>query len=299
MDEVNDHNNTMHIVCAADADYGAYAGITLSSVLNANAGERIHLHLFSDGVNATDVTRMARMARREGAQFSTYDIKQKLEGPLKLPRCIAAYHSRTMYSRLFVSNLLPQEISRAIYLDCDVICVENSRELWTFGEAVALLAAVRDVWVDKRQDHKASLGMPVESTYYNSGVLLINVEAWRRNKVGELLLDFLSQKETFDYADQDIINGVLWRETEELPRRWNVGITSPIPGDALAQLKTAANIHFWGGVKPWHFGYRVLIGTGAESYRKAKAASPWRWRLPDFHLGKLRRKIREALPRRM
>jgi lipopolysaccharide biosynthesis glycosyltransferase len=296
MDEVNGHNNTMHIVCAADANYGAYAGITLSSALNANAGERIHLHLFSDGVNATDVTKMARMARRAGAQFSTYDIKQKLEGPLKLPRCSAAYYSRTIYSRLFLSNLLPQEISRAIYLDCDVICVQNSRELWSLGEAVVVLAAVRDVWVDKRQEYKASLGMPVESTYYNSGVLLINVEAWRRNKVGELLLDFLSQRETIDYPDQDIINVVLWREILELPRRWNVGITSPIPGDAPAQLKTAANIHFWGGVKPWHFGYRVLIGAGAESYRKAKAASPWRWRLPDFHLGKLRRKIRDALP---
>ena len=225
------------------------------------------------------------MASQAGAQFSTYDTKQKLEG--LLPRWGAAYLSRTMYSRLFLSELLPLEISRAIYLDCDVICVGNLRKLWSFGAAVALLAAVRDVWVDKRQEHKVSLGMPVESTYFNSGVLLINVEGWRRNKVGERLLDYLSQREKSDYGDQDIINAVLWRETVELPRRWNVGITSPIPGDAKPQLKSATIIHFWGGVKPWLLGYSVLMGTGAESYRKAKAASPWRWKLPDF-LGLMR-----------
>lgn len=292
MDELNGHNVTMHIVCAADANYGAHAGITFSSVLNANVGEQIHLHLFSDGVTATDITRIAGMARRAGAQLSTYNTKQKLDRVLKVPVPKASYISRTMYSRLFLSELLPLEISRAIYLDCDVICVGSLRELWNVGETAALLAAVRDVWIDKRQEHKASLGMPAESTYYNSGVLLINIEAWRRNKVWGRLLDFLSQREIRNYGDQDIINEVLWREIVELPRRWNVGVTSPTPGDALAQVEAAANIHFWGGVKPWHFGYRVWIGTGAESYRKAKAASPWRWRLPDLYLGRLGRETK-------
>lgn len=298
MEEVKGHKDTMHFVCAADANYGAYAGITLSSVLDANVGEPVHLHLLSDGVNATDITRMARMAHGADAQFSAYDTKRKLEGILKMPRYSAAYYSRTMYSRLFLSELLPMDVSRAIYLDCDVICVSSLRELWTFDQGAGLLAAVRDTWVDKREQYKASLGMPADSTYFNTGVLLINLEAWRRNKVGERLLDILSQREKCDYGDQDIINAALWRETLELPRRWNVGITSPIPGDVEAQLKAAANIHFWGGLKPWHFGYRVLIGTGAESYRKAKAASPWRWKLPDFRLGKLRQKIKQSLIKR-
>jgi lipopolysaccharide biosynthesis glycosyltransferase len=292
MAEVKDRNDTMHIVCAADSNYGAYAGITLSSVLTANDGEQIHVHLFSDGVNARDITRMARMARQAGAQFSTYDIKQRLEG---LSRPSTPYYTRTTYSRLFFADLLPLEMSRVIYLDCDIICVGNLRELWRFGETVAMLAAVRDVWVDKCQEHKVSLGMPTESTYYNSGVLLINVEAWRRNEVGKRLFACYRHRGTSKYGDQDIINAVLWRETVELPRRWNVGVTSPIADDASAQVKAAANIHFWGGIKPWHFGYRVWVRTGAGSYRKAKAASLWRWKLPDFHLGRLRWKMSQAL----
>ena len=69
---------------AADANYGAHAGITFSSVLNANVGEQIHLHLFSVGVTATDITRIAGMARRAGARLSTYNTKQKLGHVLKL-----------------------------------------------------------------------------------------------------------------------------------------------------------------------------------------------------------------------
>jgi lipopolysaccharide biosynthesis glycosyltransferase len=96
---------TMHIVCAADADYGANAGITLSSVLDANVGEQIHFHLLSDGVSPADITKMARMARGAGAQFSTHDTKQRLENLLKIPRYTAAYYSRTIYARLFLSEL--------------------------------------------------------------------------------------------------------------------------------------------------------------------------------------------------
>jgi hypothetical protein len=36
MDELNGQNVTMHVVCAADANYGAHEGITFSSVLNGD-----------------------------------------------------------------------------------------------------------------------------------------------------------------------------------------------------------------------------------------------------------------------
>jgi lipopolysaccharide biosynthesis glycosyltransferase len=291
---VADGRDAMHVICAADANYGPYAGITFASVLSANRGEPIHLHLFSDGVRTGDIDRMAYQASRAGAWFSAYDIRQKLEASVNMPRQIAHY-SRTAYCRLFLSDLLPEDIARAIYLDCDIICIDRLRDLWNFGEQVPLLAAVRDVWIDGYHNHKRSLGMPQDSVYYNSGVLLINLEAWRKTAVETRLLHFVSQRGRTPYVDQDAINATLWREIAELPRRWNVLVTSPVPGDAPAQIKTAANIHFCGGFKPWHLGYRRRIGTGHDAFRKAKATSPWRWRLPDFHLRRLRRKMRQSL----
>ncbi len=116
MDELNGHNVTMHIVCAADANYGAHAGITFSSVLNANVGEQIHLHLFSDGVTATDITRIAGMARRAGAQLSTYNTKQKLDRVSKLLTPKASHISRTAYGAVAICVGMISALSSGINL---------------------------------------------------------------------------------------------------------------------------------------------------------------------------------------
>jgi lipopolysaccharide biosynthesis glycosyltransferase len=287
----------IHFVCAADRNFGPYAGITISSVLNANIGEDIYVHLFSDNIRENDLVNISRMVGRVGAQFRSYNIGEKLKDASNIPTQLHHY-SRATYSRLFIADLLPSDVRRVIYLDCDIVCNSSLRELWNYGEGLVesgkVLSAVRDVWVDENREHKLSLGMPADSTYYNSGVLVINLDAWRNSNISKLLLDFVAKRKT-QYADQDAINSVLWRETAELPRRWNVMISSPIPGDARAQVETAALIHYCGGFKPWHFGYRIWMGTGAAAFRQAKLASPWRWKLPNFHLARIKKKVKQSL----
>lgn len=286
-------SDCIHVVCAADANYAPYAGIALSSVLGANRADEIHLHVLSDGIKPKDITRMSRMACRAGARFSSYDIEQVLQSSLGLSDQVS-YYSRTAYGRLFLGDLLPRDIRRVIYLDCDVVCVSSLRELWQRGEGLKLMAAVRDVWVDRDSKHKLSMGIPTDRAYYNTGVLVINVEAWRNGNVGQRLIGFIRERRKARYVDQDAINSLLGAEITELPRQWNAMVTSPIPGDADAQMKHAAIIHFFGGFKPWHFGYRLRMGTGAAAFRRAKAVSPWRWRLPDFHIARFRRRLRRS-----
>jgi lipopolysaccharide biosynthesis glycosyltransferase len=287
----------MHIVCAADANYGPYAGITIASVLTANVGDAVHIHLFSDGIVDRDIKRIAGMARRFGAQFTVYDIKTSLDRISNLPKRINHY-TRTTYGRLFLPEILSVKIARAIYLDCDIICVSSLRELWTMGEDIPLLGAVRDSWVDSDTAHKRALGIiPEDRPYFNGGMLLVNTEAWRRRNIGDRLRHLLSEPTPMKHADQDVINGALWQEITELPRRWNLLITSPRPEEIPKQLMTAANIHFCGGFKPWHIGYKMMGGPAGEMFQRVKAASPWRWMLPDFQLRRLKRKLLQAMAR--
>jgi lipopolysaccharide biosynthesis glycosyltransferase len=285
----------IHIICVADVNYGPYAGITFRSVLMSNEGDNIHLHLFSDGVARRDVARMEAMAREAGAQFSCYDIKEKLDAFPGIPKWIQ-HLTRTTFGRLLIPEILPAGVQKAIYLDCDVICVSRLRDLWTESERLTLLGAVRDTWTDLDCEQKVSLGMPAKAAYYNAGVLLFNVTAWRQGNVGSRLLKYFSQPRKTKYAltDQDVLNGTLWNEITELPRKWNVMITSPYPEELPLVLSTAANLHFCGGFKPWHAGYGALIGTGTAAFRHAKRTSPWKWKLPDCH-NRVRRKLREFL----
>jgi len=292
-----EHSDPIHIICAADARYGAYAGIMISSVLAQNQPGCICCHLLDDGVQSKDLHRMARMARQAGATFDVYDIQQKLDQfPDVLKRM--AHYSRTAFGRLFIPEFVPNTIDRMIYFDCDVICLSNLRELWDFGARVEILAAVRDEWVDQDAAHKLSIGMPIDAKYYNSGVLVFNLAGWRKRNLSVQLLDHLCSTARTLYADQDALNALVWPEITELPAKWNVLISSPKPGEAEQNLSNAANIHFCGGFKPWHVGYASSGGPAASTFRRAKAASPWRWKLPDFHLGRVKRKVNDFLAAR-
>lgn len=289
-DQDREDRDPIRVVCAADGNYGPYAGITLSSILDSNRGENLRIHVLSDGISTVDVRRMSRMAQRGGAELVVHDIQQKLTEFPNIKH--VGHYSRAICARLFLPDLLPANVGRVIYLDCDVICVSKLRELWRIGEDVGFLAAVRDVWVDRDTEYKRRLGMPADSSYYNSGVLLINLDAWRRHNVADRLLSFAFEGTQRRFVDQDAINFVLWKEITELPRRWNTLVTSPIPGEARTAIETAAIIHFASGVKPWHFGYGLWVGTGLAAFRRAKAGSPWRWKLPDFHVTRIKRKLR-------
>jgi len=284
----------IHVVCIADKRYGPYAGITLCSVLASNKNQHIHVHLFSDGIARRDIDRTERMARHFNSDFSVYNIQEKLEDIPGLPRSIHHY-TRATFGRLFLPEFLSTEIKQAIYLDSDIICIASLHDLWTLGQGIKLLGAVRDIYADEDREHKIALGMPADHAYYNAGMLVINVEEWRRQNVGERILHFLSQQLKTKHGDQDVINAVFWEEITELPRRWNVLATSPNPDELFAQLADAANIHYAGAFKPWHFGYALCGRAGAGAFRHAKAASPWRWMLPDLHFARIKRKIRAKI----
>jgi lipopolysaccharide biosynthesis glycosyltransferase len=296
MSSFRSNNDTMHAICAADVNYGPYAGVTFWSIIEANKGESIHLHLFSDGVAQRDIARMKTMAHEAGVQFSWYDIKEKLDAVPGLPKKINHY-TRMAYGKLLLPDFLPADIQKAIYLDCDIICVSSWRDLWTESEGVTLLGAVRDPWADLDRLHKIDLGIPAEAAYYNAGVLLINVKAWRQGNVGNRLLEYFSRLKRTKHADQDILNATLWNEITELPGKWNVLISSPNPEEVPRVSKTAANLHFCGGFKPWHFGYSALVGTGAAAFRHAKRTSPWKWKLPDFQVNRIQRKLSQRVNR--
>src|SRR6266576_4886592 len=76
--EPNNPNDPIHLLCAADARYGAYAGIMLASVLRANPGERFDIHLLSDRMRRRDLRKIASLTARAGSHCTVYDVAPRL-----------------------------------------------------------------------------------------------------------------------------------------------------------------------------------------------------------------------------
>jgi lipopolysaccharide biosynthesis glycosyltransferase len=283
-------SDPIHLVIAADAQYGPWAGIALASMLRANPGESFVFHVLSDGIKPRDRAKLATLARRARASLTIYDAMRLLDGQ---PALMGSHHlSRAAYARLFVGTLLPPEIHRVLYIDCDILCRAEIRPLWRLGDGLALIAAVPER-IDSAE-RKAALGIPAQGHYFNSGVMLINLEAWRAQEIGARLLAFaVAHREKIRWLDQDAISAVLWQETEQLPPRWNQQLNQLTPPAAGALPGDAALIHFNGQHKPWQTRYR---GPMAGLFRAAKAASPWKWHPPQLRVTtKLMKSLRKRL----
>src|SRR4051812_18120600 len=286
------HGEPIHLLLAADARYGAYAGITVASVLRSNPQTCFHIHLFANGVRSRDLRKLRRLAESAGSRLFVYQIGDSLAVN---PHLLARRHlNQTAYARLLLGELLPRDVRRVIYLDCDVICTGAISPLWRLGETVPISRAV----IDRAGDGwKAALGLPPGAQYFNSGMLLIDVEAWRREGLGRKLLDWIAANpDKISLADQDAINAVLSDALTPLPERWNlqIGLNSgPLPEERLA---SAALLHYNGPRKPWEYGFR---GPGADLFRAQKRQSPWRYKPPASRLAyRLRKSLAKRLARR-
>jgi lipopolysaccharide biosynthesis glycosyltransferase len=281
----------IHLLLAADANYGPYAGITIASVLAANPRQSFAVHLFSNGVRRGDLRKLHTMLRRAGSTLRVYDISGRLAA--NRPPPARGHLTATAHARLAMGELLPATVHRIVYLDCDVICTGPLRALWEAGDTMPVLAAVLDRAGD---GWKALLGLPAEAPYFNSGVLVVNLDAWRRRDLGRVLTEWIAANPAkASLADQDAINACLSDEITPLADCWNLQIgkdSGPLPPE---RLKLAVLLHYTGEHKPWRFRFD---GLGAEIFRRHKRRSPWRFALPTFRLSyRLRKSLNKRIGR--
>ncbi len=111
------------------------------------------------------------------------------------------------YSRLLIPELKP-EIDKAIYLDADVIALNDIKLLWNEDLNGYEIAACADLGYQKSvQDRCFSIGIPRDQIYCNAGVLIIDCNTWRKNNISKKLLHLAKEiKDKILYICEDILN---------------------------------------------------------------------------------------------
>jgi lipopolysaccharide biosynthesis glycosyltransferase len=281
----------IHLLLAADARYGRYAGIAIASVLASNPRQRFLVHLFSNGIRRSDLRKLRHLLNRAGGELTVYDVVGKLAASRPPPA--RGHLNATAYARLMMGELLPATVRRVIYLDCDVICTGELWPLWQLADSVAVLGAVFDRTGER---WKALLGLSLEAQYFNSGVLIVNLDGWRQRDAASRIVKWIAANPAkATLADQDAINACLQGEITPLPECWNLQIgqdSGPLPAE---RLKDGVLLHYTGEHKPWRFRF---AGLGAEIFLRHKRRSPWRFALPAFRLSyRLKKSLNKRLAR--
>lgn len=238
---------------AADRDFTAVLEVALFSLFQHNQRHRLTVHLALAEVSDIQCERFKHIAQPFNASLVFHTVEPSRLPPLPTNARIPV----AAYFRLLIPELVNETAERALYLDCDLVVTADIGALWNARLDGAVLAAVRDPGADRT--NRTSLGLSASHFYFNSGVLLIDLAAWRREKITESALDFLTRfpGRAVRNHDQDVLNACLDGRVVYLSPHWNFmpylrGTREHAEYAAIESGETSPHIvHFAGKSKPW------------------------------------------------
>jgi lipopolysaccharide biosynthesis glycosyltransferase len=282
----------MVVVLSADDRYAMPCAVTLASVLANHAGE-ISIYVLESGISDQNKRHIAEVA---GARASLSFISVDERALQQLPKVTRLNPLPTAaLFRLSIPELLPSSITRAIYLDCDMIVRGDLQEVWDADFKGQPLLAVQDSCKDMNGaiglPHHRALGIPPDAPYFNSGLMVMDLPKWRAERLSGRVFDYLNHHNT-RLLDQDALNAVLWNRWTALDQKWNHQHQAHDADGSLfhdESLDRARLIHFAVPIKPWvPFCFHPAKGEFFQALRSTPFSG---WKLPELPAGEHTRMI--------
>lgn len=223
--------------------------VLLTSIFINNTQESIDFHVILTGTTQQQNNDIINFVESHNSKIFFYTIE------IDYVKSFAPHSERyglATFYRLLLPQLLPVQLEKIIYLDVDIIVIGSLRELYEVQLNCSPLAAVSEPVDETRPD----LGLHAVGEYFNAGVLLINLPAWRTQKVTEQAIEFLKNyPEIAIFLDQDALNAVLVKNWVALDDKFNYTWRAIpfVPQSELESIVAEKNIvHYNSSLKPWN-----------------------------------------------
>lgn len=266
MSHVSNELSKLNVVFAADRNYIPHLATAVTSLLENNFELVQRVFVMTD---AGGDRRFHNFLRDIENRYGFAPEVAEINGAELQGLYTSGHVSSASYNRFLLGDLLPQEISHALYLDCDLIVAGDLTPLLQLVQRIEMtaspivFAAARD-----SGNHLVPFGhsgLP----YFNAGVMLVNLRAWREQQVAKKL--FGIARELYGKLhlwDQDVLNLVLESDWEPLPGEFN-------ETQLKERSENARVVHFVGGTKPWMVGGDHPYRPDYDHYRKLTEFWPY------------------------
>ena len=279
--ETERQGRRMDIVLCFDSNYIVPAAVAVASAIASNAHDRIVFHLFVLGVGEDERERFRAIVRQPHSVIF-YDMDSEAFADFPINKLLTSA-SVAAYFRLAIPDLLDKSVRRVLYVDCDVMVLDSLLPLFELDLGGAVIGAVPDI-LSYRIAVYNRLHLDLKRGYFNSGVLLIDMECWRHENCTDLCMDTIRNRTSkLDWPDQDALNLVLCDNKKWLDFRYNLqesflydeksnDVYWKDYGAVKEAILNPCIVHF-NALKPWFYGCRHPF---ADQWRDFLMQTPWK-----------------------
>lgn len=187
--------------------YAPYAGTSMTSLFENNKHfKELNIYVFDDGqdpISDENAEKFKLLADTYGRNINILNT----DSLITIMKKVGIPPYRGSYStnmKMFFTNILPNSIERLLYIDSDTIVVGRLDYLAELDFNGNYLAMAMD---SVAQSHKYEIGLGYDSSYYNAGIILFNVQEWVRNDCVHKIIDHAKNvRAHYPAPDQDLIN---------------------------------------------------------------------------------------------
>jgi lipopolysaccharide biosynthesis glycosyltransferase len=264
--------HVLNVVFATDRGYLQHLGAAMASLVENNSG--MNIYIINSDISVADWKKLRKIL--DGKDSKLIDIKiddKQIENLIT-----HSYFTKAMYYRLFIPEIIKGK--RALYLDADIVVNGRIDDLYNTDISNTFIAAVHNPGIDNH----AELRMDSLAKYFNSGVMLINLEYWRTFNIKEKVIEFIAGRQrVVQFPDQDGLNSVINGNWLELHPKYNMHTIFLCAEYASASpIKEAIDnpviIHYTGSSKPWHFADHHHF---KHLYWKYLRKTPYKFAIPS------------------
>lgn len=260
------NNKIINIGYGIDNNYARCMATSIASFCINNKDKNIIVHVIASDLLYKTKVKLKKLAQDYKIDIIIYEIDIKYFNNLPTISVL----SIAAYFRILFPMIL-KNVSTLFYIDADIICLKNVKEFFDINLNDNIIGAVPDL--KKLGDERNKILELENHIYFNSGVLIINIEKWRELNLSEKIIDVINKnKDKIKYEDQDALNIVLKNKVKYIDKKYNCMDIESIDINKIGLL------HFAAHPKPWQIAFpisKICNSFNKNLYLYYEKQTPW------------------------
>lgn len=237
------------VVVCGDKNVEIGLHVTLYSLLEKSSAKYHKIYFINEGYTKEDLSNLSKSLNPFSGR---YEIIPVGVSSVIFDKYKGLHGNKMAYSKLVIPDLIPED-KMIVFLDLDIVVNIDVKKLYKeelLGDHIIAGNEERLMGDTHEWNLYQSFGFDKNASYFNSGVMLINLKKWRTGNFTQKCLLFAEENNSkLKTADQTVLNYVFYRDFSLLPDKFNIRIDNNI--SYKKYIEKEGIFHFYGRPKPW------------------------------------------------